>query len=61
MAADNFLTVDFDKRRGSQSSNYEVPHSEAQFADNHLDHLCLLDMFTQPHTLRNTGIICTIG
>ena len=50
-------------RIGSQGSNYgdEMPHFEAQLASTHLEHLCLLDIFTQPHILRNTGIICTIG
>ena len=50
-------------RIGSKGSNYgdEMPHFKAQLASTHLEHLCFLDIFTQPHILRNTGIICTIG
>lgn len=38
-----------------------VPHQEAQMASTTLEHLSLLDVFTKPHVVRNTGIICTIG
>ena len=47
--------------QSSQSTDIDVPHLKAQKANTHLEHWCLLDVFTKPHTLSHTGIICTIG
>ena len=52
------------KKRNSQSyqsTDMDVPHLKAQKVNTHLEHWSLLDVFTKPHTLSHTGIICTIG
>lgn len=40
---------------------YPVPHREAQSAKTLIEHVSLLNVFTKPHIVRNTGVICTIG
>jgi pyruvate kinase len=39
----------------------DVPHLAAQMANTRLENLSLLDIFSAPHVVRNTGLICTIG
>ena len=41
----------------------KVPQMDAQLANTHLEHLCLLDPSpgSRPNVIRNTGIICTLG
>lgn len=39
----------------------DVPHQAAQQANTRLEQLSLLDIFSMPHVVRNTGIVCTIG
>ena len=45
----------------STSEGMAVPHQEAQSAKTLIEHVSLLDVFSKPHVIRNTGIICTIG
>ena len=39
----------------------KLPHEKAQFANTFIEHVSLLDTFSKPNVVRNTGIICTIG
>ena len=45
----------------STSEGIPVPHREAQSAKTLIEHVSLLNVFTKPHIVRNTGVICTIG
>ena len=44
-----------------RSDSDDVPQYRAQSAATNVEHLALLDVFSRPNVVRNTGIICTIG
>ncbi len=45
----------------SHSESEELPQYKAAAASTLVEHVSLLDVFSQPNVVRNTGIICTIG
>lgn len=45
--------ADYYRQNDMQYSTYK--------AQGQIEHNCLLDIDSEPHALRNSGIICTIG
>lgn len=45
----------------SSQSDESLPQARARSATTLIEHLSLLDVFSHPNAVRNTGIICTIG